>query len=246
MSERHLVLEGGYNVRDLGGYQTADGRLTRWKVLLRSGNLDKLSPIAQQNLIDYGVRAIVDLRDESEVEEAPNVFERSTSVIYHHLPLIGNGLSQDKIWKAKSESYETLKDLYTIYLADCQRQIGTIVSAIADSEGCTLFHCFAGKDRTGVIAALILRTVGVSQAVIAEDYSLTEHHIKHLHEDWQKWATEQGQDRARFEEGISARAVTMMGLLETIAEEYGDAHGYLTQCGVLHGQIERLRTRFVG
>jgi protein-tyrosine phosphatase len=245
MQDRHLILEGGYNVRDLGGYPTEDGRLTQWKTLLRSGNLDKLSPTAQQNLIDYGVKTIIDLRDESEVEGWPNVFERSTLVVYRHLPLIGNGLSQDEVWKAKSANYQTLKDLYAIYLQDCQRQIGTIVSAITDSEGCTLFHCYAGKDRTGIIAALILRTMGVSPDVIAEDYALTEEQIKHLHTSWLQWATENGQDMARFEEEISAKAATMMGLLETITQEYGDAQGYLARCSVSESQIERLRARYV-
>lgn len=246
MQERHIILEGGYNVRDLGGYSTQDGRQTTWKTLLRSGNLDKLSDAAQQNLIDYGVKTIIDLRDEWEVESYPNVFERSASVMYRHLPLIGNALSQDEIWKAKSENYETLKDLYAIYLADCQRQIGTIMNAIIESDGCTLFHCYAGKDRTGIVAALILRTVGVSQAVIAEDYALTEEQIKHLYPGWLQWAMDTGQNMARFEQEISAKAATMLGLLETITQEYGDAEGYLTQCGISHNQIERLRTRFLG
>ena len=245
MQDRHLILEGGYNVRDLGDYPTEDGRRTQWKTLIRAGNLDKLSPAAQQQLIDYGVKTVIDLRDESEMESEPNVFAHSSSVIYRHLPLIGDGLYKNAVWRAKLENYETLKDVYAIYLADCQPQISTIVSAIADSEGCTLFHCFAGKDRTGVIAALILRTMGVSPTVIAEDYALTEAHIKHLYPAWQKWFVDTGQDLKRFDEEVSAKATNMLGLLTSLLEQYGDAQSYLMQCGVSQNQIERLRARFV-
>ena len=87
LQHRDLEIEGSWNVRDIGGYPTADGGTTRWGVLLRSGDLARVSPTGQQALIDYGVRTIIDLRDLNEVRSLPNVFAQSPTVAYHHLPV---------------------------------------------------------------------------------------------------------------------------------------------------------------
>lgn len=246
MSERHIVLEGGYNVRDLGGYPTQDGRVTRWKVLLRSGNLDKISPTAQQILVDYGVKTIVDLRDDWEVERYPNVFAQATAVTYRHLPLIGNTLADRDAQRKEEGSGIEMHLFYARYIAECQPRIGAIISAIADSEGCALFHCYAGKDRTGIIAALILSAMGVSADVIAEDYGLSETHISHLLERRRAQAAATNLDVTRFERIYAAKPHTMLTLLTSIAEQYGDARSYLAQCGVSRSQLDRLQARFVG
>ncbi|XWK86253.1 MAG: tyrosine-protein phosphatase [Phormidium sp.] len=73
-NQRHLPLEGSYNIRDIGGYLTVDGYQTRWKTILRSDNLHRLTPNSQQALIDYGIKTIIDLRYASEVKNRPSVF----------------------------------------------------------------------------------------------------------------------------------------------------------------------------
>ena len=78
--KRHLDLEGSYNIRDLGGYSTVDGRSTCWKTFLRADSLHQLASKSQTTLINYGIRAVIDLRDSVEVHDRPNVFSRSSEV----------------------------------------------------------------------------------------------------------------------------------------------------------------------
>ena len=83
-------MEGAYNVRDLGGYLTVDGRRTRWRMFLRAAGLHRLTPDDQDRLVQYGVRTVIDLRRTREVEESPNVFAASRRVSYHHQNLLGD------------------------------------------------------------------------------------------------------------------------------------------------------------
>ena len=187
---RHIEVEGGYNVRDLGGYPTIEGRLTRSRVLIRAGTLDKLTPHGQRQLADYGVKTIVDLRDEQEANEYPDLFAPSTT--YLNLPFFGDTLSADETWYRHWTDSPTLHELYQHYFDRCQPQIKAIISAVAASTPGILFHCYAGKDRTGLIAALVLSSVGVPAEVIAEDYERTSQHIQHLIVEWRESAQKTG------------------------------------------------------
>src|SRR5258706_15220588 len=209
-----LHLEGGYNIRDLGGYPTEDACSTQKGILLRSGNLDKISVAAQQQLIDYGVKTVIDLRDEWEAEHFPNPFAQSKIVTYLNLPLIGNNVSRNATWKAESQNYTALSELYTKYLEHCQSQLGTIVSTIAESTFATVFHCHAGKDRTGIVAALLFGAVGVPDAAIAEDYALSASQISPLIRQWREYALQHGQDLTHFERDAASDSATMTTMLD--------------------------------
>ena len=228
---RHIEVEGSWNVRDLGGYTTADGRVTRWGRVIRAGNLYNVTTVGQQTLIDYGVKTIIDLRDMNEVGQEPDVFTESIIVAYKHLPIAQDVYTAD---------YVTLKEMYCNYCDGYQTSIGAIVGEIASSKPGVLFHCFAGKDRTGLVAALILGAVGVPDEVIAEDYALTSERITHLLEAWRLWAIEHGQDMERFEHNVSAEAQTMLETLGYIYERYGGVANYLSTCGVTDQQLEYL------
>ncbi|MBI1277750.1 MAG: protein-tyrosine-phosphatase [Anaerolineaceae bacterium] len=242
---RNLDVEGSYNVRDLGGYSTADGHHTRWKVFVRAGNLDKVSPAGCQYISDYGIKTVIDLRDEWEVEDFPNVFAQSDHVRYMSLPLLGNQLSQDEVWKLENQKLFQLEALYSRYLDHCQAQIGSIMAAISESTPGTLFHCYAGKDRTGLIAALVLSAVGVSSEDIAEDYAQTSQHIKHLVAQWEEYAIKNDYDMRLLKRDSSAMPETMVNTLTYLTEHYGGVNEYLARCGVGDEQIAELRRRFV-
>jgi protein-tyrosine phosphatase len=241
----HLMIEGSYNVRDLGGYPTTDGRATRAKVFIRAGNLDKVSPAAQQQLIEYGVKTVIDLRNEWETEHFPNVFSQSNKVTYINLPLIGDTLSNDAEWKAQSQTHTALADLYTQFLRHCRPQLSMIITAIAESEGTTLFHCHAGKDRTGIVAALLLALAGVPDDIVAEDYAQTTSYIAHLVTEWREKALAGGYDMERFAREVSANAETMLDLLRHLNEQYGGVREYLLGCGLDQKHLELLQARFV-
>jgi protein-tyrosine phosphatase len=242
---RNLTVDGVYNIRDLGGYPTDDGHSTRWKVFVRAGDMSKVSDEGCLRLTDYGVKTIIDLRDEWEVESFPNVWVQATDIHYANLPLIGNQLSQDEAWKSASEKHQYLHEHYTYYLDHCQSQIAAIIGAVVESTSGMLFHCYMGKDRTGLIAGLLLGAVGVPAEVIADDYAQTSQHYAALIPEWRVRAIERGEDAARFDRDVASAPQTMLETLAYLGTHYGGLTDYLRECGVTAEQIIELRERFV-
>ncbi len=235
---RQIEVEGGFNIRDLGGYPTKDGRFTRWHTLIRSGNLDRITPAGQQRLLDYGLKTVIDLRDETEVRDYPDVFAEVDTVDYVNLSLSRNGF-------AHNAAYAHLGELYGQYLGAFQENIGRIVSAISESETAVLFHCAVGKDRTGLISALLLDLAGVPAQVIADDYALTALSIAPVIAEWRKNAQQNGHDLEHFERDVAAEADSMLHLLKLLDTEYGGAANYLRQCHVTDQQLTQLQTRLI-
>jgi protein-tyrosine phosphatase len=242
----HIHVAGTYNVRDLGGLPTLTGQQTKSHRMLRSGNLDKIPVASQEQLLTYGVATIVDIRDEWEVAHYPNVFEHSPHVKYHNLPLLGDVLSNDATWKSESDAYEYLHELYIKYLERCQNQIAKIFTAIADGESITLFHCHAGKDRTGLIAALLLSVVGVANHDIAEDYRVSDTQITHLINEWRQYALQHGHDMERFNRKVASVPQTIIETLHFVQSKYGDTSNYLQTCGVSKASLTQLQEYLVG
>ncbi|MEO8610671.1 MAG: tyrosine-protein phosphatase [Chloroflexota bacterium] len=241
-SDRVLVLEGSSNIRDIGGYRTRDGKVTRWKTILRSASMDKLPPESQQRLAEHGVKYIVDLRDLWETEKSPNVFAGSTLIIYHHSPVIG----VDSVNKAIQET-KTLVEFYTLVLEQCGPQIRAVLEVIAEQlpNGCVLFHCWAGKDRTGIVAALLLALAGVAPETIAEDYGLSYALLSSQIETWRADVLQSGRNLEQFEEEVSSRPETMLATLDYLESQLGGVESYLRSIGVSEATMEILRTHMV-
>jgi protein-tyrosine phosphatase len=231
---RHIQVEGGYNIRDLGGYPTADGRVTRSNRLIRAGNLHQITPAGQEHLLQYGLKTIIDLRHASELRSEPDVFAESSTVRYLHLPYASDTFDA-------APHHVTLSDLYVESLTVVQDNIAAIMTAISEAEPCVLYHCAIGKDRTGMISGLVLSLVGVPVEVIAEDYEETTRHITHLVEKWRKWTLDRDGDMKNFERDIAADAAIMLATLEGVEKEYGGAADYLRGCGVTDAQLERIK-----
>ncbi len=242
---RQLRIPGTYNVRDLGGHLTHSGRVTRWRVLLRAGNPNSLSSESQQQLADYGVTTVIDLRDEREVEQFPTVFAHSDSVLYFNRPLLGTLLNADETWQAEKDNYTLLHDLYCKYLERCRPQIGAIITTIAEHVPGVVFHCHAGKDRTGIIAALLLAAVDVQESAIAEDYALSAHQIAPLVEQWRTYAAQHAQDMGQFERDVASTPETAIAMLIYLKNQYGSIDHYLQSCGVTQVHLARLSTHFL-
>src|SRR5258708_12481668 len=105
---RPLTVEGSYNGRDLGGYPTQDGRTTRPGILIRAGNLAQVTPAGAQQLLGFGAKTIIDIRDEWEAEKYPDVFAQSTAVKYANLPFIGNSQSSTRTFNARTQPFPRL------------------------------------------------------------------------------------------------------------------------------------------
>ena len=158
--ERHIKVEGAFNVRDLGGYETREGRRTQWRRFLRADCLDKIDGADLASRIDGGLRTVVDLRGVREVEEEQSAFRGSTEApTYISVDLMGvlDPAKDPATWPQPPEPPYRYLALYSGWLDDRQESIRTVLSALAASDAVpALFNCHAGKDRTGVVAALLL------------------------------------------------------------------------------------------
>lgn len=240
-----LHVDGTYNIRDLGGYPIADSVTTKSHMLIRAGNLDQLPISSQQQLIDYGVKTVIDLRDEWEVENYPNVFAHSPVIKYLNLPLIGNHLSNDETWKKEEQGYRFLHDFYIKYIDRCQSQISAIMKAIADNPATIIFHCYAGKDRTGIIAGLLLDLAGVPRQIIAEDYVQSNQEIQHLIKQWRNYTEQNNGDMQALERDSVSEPTTILHLLDYIDRQYGGIRDYLMGCGLTDRQLRLLQSHLI-
>jgi protein-tyrosine phosphatase len=240
-----INLEGGFNLRDLGDIPTTDGKTTKRGVFVRSGNLDKISVEGQQKLIDYGVKTVIDLRSEWECRNYPNVFSSSSLVQYKNLPVLSDELSENSQFKAKTGRAANLAGIYRVYFDNCQQAIGTIISTVAESPSTTVFHCYAGKDRTGIVAALLLSIASVDDATIAADYAETTNHIQHLLLEWRENAIKNNRDLTKHDREVGAAAETILDSLSYIRKQYGSIEDYLQICGVTAQQILQIKNNLV-
>ena len=240
-----LDLPGVYNMRDIGGYATKDGRLTRWRTLVRSDSLHRLSTESQQTLVDYGIRTVIDLRTTQETLEEPNVFSGSSKVSYYHHDMVGDmtvvDVPEDLGW-AERVAYS-----YCQLLDRRQAIIGVILATLATPGVLpAIYHCAGGKDRTGRISALLLGIVGVPEDTIAEDYGLTSRYQvnRYLSKDRPPEVIPSG---CTLETFLAERCPpeTMLLTLKHLKERYGGVESYVRATGLDDAQIEILRQAIV-
>jgi protein-tyrosine phosphatase len=233
---RWVRLNGATNVRDLGGY-AAGGRTTRWGKVYRSDGLHRLDADDQQALIDRGVRMVIDLRHASETESQPNVFAASEAVQYVNIPLFRAAPAA-----ASTSAVPDLPTIYRYIVDECQAGLREVMEAIAGAgDGAVVFHCTAGKDRTGIVTALLLGAAGVDAETIADDYALTTEAMQHLRPHLLAQAELAGGGTEHIDRLLSSHREDMLSLLGYMGERYGDAAAYLRSLGLSDAQIDRLR-----
>jgi len=225
------------NARDLGGHTAAGGRRTKWRAFVRSDELARLSPEGEQALRAYGVRTIVDLRWPAERRERPSVFESHPGeVAYHHVSLLAEN---EPAWKARAP--EVPKEMWNRQVLEYARgELARVLRVIAAAApGTVLFHCMAGKDRTGLIASLLLDLAGVDAESIARDYTLSADNLMGYYLSIRP-ATEQ----AQVLEGVRCPKEQVYGTLAYL-ERRGGTAAYLSEIGLAESEISRLRERLV-
>jgi protein-tyrosine phosphatase len=223
--ERHIRLPGTRNLRDVGGYPTRDGRVTRWRTLLRTDALDRLPAASQTSLLDLGLRNVIDLRWPHELDEAPSVFQASPRVAYRSIPL----LRDDPTPRLG------LAGTYLHMLDERGPQLADVVRSLLEPGGVpAVIGCAAGKDRTGVAVAVVLSAVGVPTDLIVEDYALSrpafaaavddEHLI-----DWRADVVE-----------VECEPAYMADALRHLERRHGGAPALLRRNGLSDDDVERL------
>jgi len=237
---RHIPLAGIFNLRDTGGYPTADGGYTRWHHLWRSDNLHRLSPADQQTFIDFGIKTVIDLRYARETVQSPNMFAQAAHLHYYNIPLMATSPSLDAV------PPRDLTEVYTGILDNCQPAIKAVIETVLTAaDAPVLIHCTAGKDRTGTIIALLLGAVGVSDDVIVADYALTGQYIQPLLVELRAHAGRSGIDAELYERMLACTPDLMQGALHHLHEKYGSIPAYVQQLGFTSDDLARLRRMLV-
>lgn len=233
---RSIDLPGLSNLRDLGGI-AAPGGATRAGRALRSDSPHRLDPAGQADLLGRGLVLTVDLRGAAEAARRPNPFAGTPGVVWHNIPVF-DGIVP------RAGAGDILADMYLRALAERGAAFGAVMTAIADApEGAVLFHCAAGKDRTGIIAALLLSLAGVDRSGIVADYALTAERLAPIRDDLIAGALAEGFTREDFLPLLECAPATMDLVLDGIGARYGSVADYLRQAGVAPGAIARLEAR---
>lgn len=177
---RVLPLEGGRNFRDLGGYRTADGRMVKWEKVFRSGSLASLTEKDYAALTPLGIQTVVDFRIDYERAAEPTNWRAGHPEIVFKANSAGGGDSETfaKALTAPGATPESVRAtmiaLYRQLPEQYADQYAVLFKKLANSDAPVLFNCTAGKDRTGIAAALVLTSLGVPRQTVIEDYAMSD------------------------------------------------------------------------
>jgi protein-tyrosine phosphatase len=238
---RRIAIAGGYNLRDIGGYITRDQRRTRWRTLLRSASLHRLTPASWRMLRDHGVQTIIDLRRTSETEYDGYRVDATFGMRYQHIPIF-----DDDLYEIVDQPARNLDELYQLLLDNCSAQFAAVLRTIAAQNSApALVHCAVGKDRTGLAIALALGVAGVDAATIAEDYALSGALLEPIFEEFRAYERASGGDMQRLENMLVSERDTMLRTLAYLDAHYGGATVYLSRAGMTEAELARLHAILV-
>ncbi len=234
-----LHVEGLVNLRDLGGLPIEAGGHTHFGRLLRSDSPHHLDEAGARALADAGVSTVVDLRTDSERAERPNLLVSVGKMRGVSAPIFND---DDEF----PSSLTTATDVYCWWLSDLGVGIRAAMAAIADAPSAPiLVHCHAGKDRTGVVVALVLLLAEVGVDEIADDYAQSGVQLADMLARDRVSAVERGMDAVRAERLFTVRREAMVETVERIDSDHGGAAQYLAGLGVDEERIGRLRQLLV-
>jgi protein-tyrosine phosphatase len=228
-----LTVDGLVNLRDLGGLPTESGATTLPGRLLRSESPHTLSDSGLRALLDLGIGAVVDLRTTSEREHRPSPLV-DAGVRTLHAPIF----TDDEDYP---DHLTTAAEVYCWWLRERRTGVAAAMTAIADAPSApVLVHCHAGKDRTGVIIALVLRLAGVSVDAIADDYAISGVQLADMLARDRVSARERGMDEVRAERIFTVRREAMVHTMDCVDSEHGGAVSLLRTAGLDGARIEQL------
>ncbi len=237
---RKLTLSGCVNFRDLGGYPGADGRSIRWRRLFRADGLTRLDEEDCAQLAGLGLATVIDLRTKGEVDERGRFPEDAFEVEYHHLPLTDVLPPTEDLSRYDEPSFVTSR--YRQLFSEGSSSLARAVHVLAEPEALpAVFHCSAGKDRTGILAALVLGFLGVPRDVIVEDYALSAEAMIALLERLKQEYAESVDEVERYAPAvISVAPESMAAFLDQLEAEHGSFDDLARALGVTE-PVSRLR-----
>ncbi|KAF9006632.1 protein-tyrosine phosphatase-like protein [Cyathus striatus] len=252
-----VSIPGVINVRDLGSYvsQTRPGHVTKPHYLFRSAELGGITDDGKSRVKELGITAVYDLRSETEIRKYNSPLPSIDGVEIVHIPVFQTADYSPEMMAKRYQLYasgktEAFMELYAQILDHGGHSFGHILRHVRDkpNSGC-LFHCTAGKDRTGIIAAILLKLVGVADDDIARDYALTrigreparEMIMKRLHKE-PLFASNNEAALNMF----TCRHETMLAFLQLLQDKYGGVEEYIRRyVGLSDEEINTIRDRLL-
>jgi len=249
ISERRVPLEGSVNFRDLGGYETVDGRRVKWGLVFRSDNLGRLTDRDVTFLQRMGIRLVCDFRTPAETEKLPDRFPRDGPAKYLHLPIRHGEFDPantfERIQKGDIEwmTEEFMIKGYIKNIDNFAPVWSTLFNCLSDrSSRPIVFHCTGGKDRAGVCAALILLTLGVPDETVITDHGLSNVYIAGVLEKIYARIRSMGVDPQQVSSYFTAPQNAIVAFIDHIRQTYGSAAGYLRKkAGIEQKVIDQLK-----
>ncbi len=249
ISERRVPLEGSVNFRDLGGYETSDGRRVKWGQLFRSDNLGRLTDRDVSFVQRMGIRLVCDFRTPAEAKKLPDRFPQTDRGCYLHLPIQhGEFDPAGTFERIKNGDIEWMTEAFMIkgYIKNIDNFApvwSTFFKSLADgSRRPLVFHCTGGKDRAGVCAALILLSLGVPEQTVIDDHGLSNLYIAAVLEKIYAQIRSHGVDPNQVAPYFTAPKNAIVAAIHHIRQTYGSAADYLiNKAGVDEKLIEQLK-----
>jgi protein-tyrosine phosphatase len=249
LEARQVWFEACFNFRDLGGYETGQGGRIRWQMLYRSDSLHRLTPADAVLFQSLGIRTVIDLRSGTELEDHGRLRVAGGGTAWHHAPMLDNvKLRVPADGEPAPVRDERAAANPYVYIVD---GFGPSIAAtfqLLAAEGAlpAVFHCMSGKDRTGIVSALLLDLLGVPEEAIAADYALTEETRTRS----TTWIEMNEPELAAFFARIPpdlnrAHPEKILELLAYIRSSYGSSAGLLSRLGVTDAEQSALRSRLL-
>lgn len=239
--QREFSFSRVFNFRDLGGLPAADGRRVRWRRLFRSDTLSGLAEPDRSEFTALGVRTVVDLRRPKEVEQQGTVPQWDSLVRHSIAPEHPEWFHTP--YQDGTDPIRYLADRYRDMTEEGADGLAAAIGVLADEQAAPLVvHCVAGKDRTGVVCALTLSLLGVTDADIDADYARsTAGNARYV-----AWARENGQPDLEMLPWFRSPAGTMRLFLSELRQRHGSVERYLTAAGLAPDQVTALRAHLLG
>ena len=238
---RTIELAGCLNFRDLGGYPTAAGGAVRWRQVFRSDALHHLTGEDVRRLRqEIRLGEVIDLRSSAELRTEGRGPLADESMRFHHYPLFDG-----EVPKSAPSAELTLIDRYFMLAEFAKRPIAKVIETLAATDAPAVYHCAAGKDRTGVVSAILLGVLGVPEDIILADYAATQANLDAIIERLMATEGYQTMLSALPPDTLHAQPETMLAFLDRMRGSYGSMAEYALSAGVAEEAIGKLRDRLV-
>lgn len=247
-AKRALKLEGASNFRDLGGYPAADGKTVKWGRIYRSADISKLTDADLTTLTDRHIATVCDLRGHDEIKNSPDRLPAGAQWVNLPAGSENTRAMTATLMSAKPVTRDSMMIAFygrTDHLKAKYKPMFDQLLAL-NGDKALLFHCTAGKDRTGVGAALILAALGVDRATILKDYAATNVYWQGNREHVMASLRQQGIEESTVKGMLAANPVYLENTFASIDQQYGSMANFLTQIMELTPErLAALRTNYL-